>query len=371
VYGIINSNFNSDVEKSCQNTLRRWFDSNGFSRSKVNSERMSSEISRQTKPQKRRRGFWRTLLQSALQYGASVLALYVLFRFLPARQVWKTLGLLEKRLWVFAIIGYLAAHVIGATKYRLVLNMGGAQMSARNAARCYFAGLFGSLFLPSLIGGDILRIAMALRVGKSKAAVLMGSVVDRISDFTALVLLVIVGAMLVPGGLDAKNRRIFIFAIALVALAGVVALAMASLFPVGRLQFKWRRKLAQMREAGQEILRQPRTMLKALSMSVVVQLAFILLNVVLAVACGLRLPYRVWVFAWPLAKLSAAVPITQAGIGVREVALAGLLRPFGAPVALSVATGLAWDVVVVGGAIAGGIFALIVRSGPREAAASR
>jgi glycosyltransferase 2 family protein len=97
-------------------------------------------------------------------------------------------------------------------------------------------------------------------------------------------------------------------------------------------------------------------------MSLAVQLAFITLNVILAVACGLELPYRVWLFAWPLAKLSAAVPITQAGIGVREAALAALLLPFGAAPELSVATGLAWDAVVVGGAIAGGVFALVVRS---------
>ena len=163
MYGKINSNFNSDVEKNCKNTLWRGFGRNGFAPSRATSERMSSDTSGHNEAQRRRRGFWSTLLRSALQYGASVLALYVLFGFLPAGQVWKTLGLLDKRLWVFATLGYLAAHVIGAAKYRLVLNMGGAQMTVRNAARCYFAGLFGSLFLPSLIGGDILRIAMALR----------------------------------------------------------------------------------------------------------------------------------------------------------------------------------------------------------------
>jgi len=100
-------------------------------------------------------------------------------------------------------------------------------------------------------------------------------------------------------------------------------------------------------------------MLSALSMSLIVQITFIFLNVLLAEACGLNLPFRVWLFAWPLAKLSAAVPITQAGIGVREAALAALLLPFGVPAVLAVASGLAWDAVVVGGAIAGGIFALV------------
>ena len=326
---------------------------------------MTDEVKAQSAPQPL--PVWRTVLRAALQYGGSALVLYVLFRFLPAHQVLATLKRLSVQLWVLAIAGYLAAHVIGAVKYRLVLNMGGAGLSPRNAARCYFAGLFGSLFLPSLIGGDILRIAMALRVGRSKAAVFLGSFVDRLSDFTALVLLAAVGAILVPGGLSAKDRKIFLLVIAAAGVAGLIALGIIAFFPVRKLSIKIRRKLVRVREAGREILRQPGTMLRALSMSVVVQLAFITLNVMLAVACGLDLPFRVWLFAWPLAKLSAAVPITQAGIGVREAATAALLLPFGAEPQLSVATGLAWDAVVVGGAIAGGLFALIVGSQPDEA----
>jgi glycosyltransferase 2 family protein len=328
---------------------------------------MNADVREQPEPQPRNRPVWQTVLRSALQYGASALALYILFRFLPARHVLETLRRLSLQIWLVALAGYLCAHVIGAVKYRLVLNAGGAGLSARNAARCYFAGLFGSLFLPSLIGGDILRIAMALRVGRSKAAVLLGSFVDRLSDLTALLVLAAIGAVLVPGGLNERDRHIFLWVIAAGAAASVVMLAIVVLFPVMLLPFRVRRKLVRLREAGREVLQQPRTMLRALTMSVAVQLAFITLNVMLAVACGLELPYRVWLFAWPLAKLSAAVPITQAGIGVREAALAALLLPFGAAPELSVATGLAWDAVVVGGAIVGGIFALVVRNKAYEA----
>jgi uncharacterized membrane protein YbhN (UPF0104 family) len=328
---------------------------------------MNGDVSEKTELQPRKRPVWQTVLRSTLQYGASALALYVLFRFLPARHVLDTLRKLSLEIWLIALAGYLGAHIIGAVKYRLVLNMGGAGLSARNAARCYFAGLFGSLFLPSLIGGDILRIAMALRVGRSKAAVLLGSFVDRLSDLTALLLLAAIGAALVPGGLNERDRHIFLWVVAAGAAVCVVGLAIVALFPVRMLRFGIRRKLVRLREAGREILQQPRTMLRALTMSLAVQIAFITLNVMLAVACGLELPYRVWLFAWPLAKLSAAVPLTQAGIGVREAALAALLLPFGAAPELSVATGLAWDAVVVGGAIAGGVFALIVRNKQNDA----
>jgi glycosyltransferase 2 family protein len=285
--------------------------------------------------------------------------LYLLFRLLPGRQVWNALGLLPARLWTLVLAGYLAAHVIGAMKYRLVLNLGGAGISGRQAARCYFAGLFGSLFLPSLIGGDILRMAMALRMSRSKAGVVLGSLVDRITDFTSLALLAAIGALLVPGALEERNRKIFF----IVGAAGAVCVAFAAIvvaiFPARRFSIRARRRLVRLRRAWRSILRRPSAMVRALSMSLIVQITFIFLNVQLAETCGLHLHFKVWVFAWPLAKLSAVVPVTQAGIGVREAALAALLLPFGAPAVLAVAAGLAWDAVVVGGAILSGIFALI------------
>ncbi|MGC1170324.1 MAG: lysylphosphatidylglycerol synthase transmembrane domain-containing protein, partial [Candidatus Acidiferrales bacterium] len=288
------------------------------------------------------RSWTRTALRTTLQYGGSALILYLLFRLLPGKQVWKALGLLPARLWFLVLVGYLAAHIVGATKYQLVLNLGGAGILGRQAARCYFAGLFGSLFLPSLIGGDILRMAMALRMSRSKAGVVLGSLVDRITDFTSLALLAAIGTLLVPGALNEANRKIF-FAIAVAGGVGLLIVAIVvAMFPARRFSVRTRRRFVRLRRAWRSILRRPSAMLRALGMSVIVQITFIFLNVQLAEACGLHLRYRVWLFAWPLAKLSAVVPITQAGIGVREAALAALLLPFGAPAVLAVAAGLAW-----------------------------
>jgi glycosyltransferase 2 family protein len=299
------------------------------------------------------------MVQALLQYGGSVLVLYLLFRLLPARQVWQALRLLPVRLWLLVLLGYLAAHCIGAAKYRLVLNIGGAGINVRQAVRCYFAGLFGSLFLPSLIGGDILRLAMALRVAKSRAGVVLGSLVDRMSDFAALAALAATGAALVPGSLDPRSRKIFELVGGIAILAVAIMAAVIAMLPVRRFSFRMKRRFVRLRRAVHSTMKQPGAMLRALSMSVTVQTIFIVLNVVLADACGLHLRFRVWLFAWPLAKLAAAVPITQAGIGVREAALAALLVPFGATAVLAVASGLAWDAVSISGAIAGGIFALL------------
>jgi uncharacterized membrane protein YbhN (UPF0104 family) len=85
------------------------------------------------------------------------------------------------------------------------------------------------------------------------------------------------------------------------------------------------------------------------------------LTALLAISCGLALPLRVWLFAWPLAKLAAVLPLTQGGIGVREAALVALLAPFGAPGALVLASGLVWEGIVISGGLLSGLFALIQR----------
>lgn len=303
---------------------------------------------------RKRRALW----QAVLHYAGSALALALLFRFLPGRQVLQTLEKLPAQLWVAVLAGYLATHLFGVGKYRLMINTAGAGLSYFQAARCYFAGLFGSLFLPSLIGGDLVRVTLAMRYGKTKAGVLLGSFIDRIIDFGALVLVAATGALLAPTALAPETRRVFLW-IGAAALVGLAILAIvAMLVPFRRLSFRMRRRAVSLRRAARSMAQKPRSALAALSIAFVCQLSFISLSIVLADACGLHLPFRAWLFAWPIAKLSAAIPVTQGGIGVREAALAGLLVPFGAPPALTVAAGLAWEAVVISGALLGGAFAL-------------
>jgi glycosyltransferase 2 family protein len=299
-------------------------------------------------------------LEAFLRYGGSALALVLLFHFLPGKRVWDALRAMPPRLWIAVLAGYLGAHCIGIAKWRRMVNLAGAELNVPQAARCYFAGLFGSLFLPSLIGGDLVRAGLALRLGRSKAGVLLGSFLDRVVDFAALALLALAGAVLVPGALGERSRHIFML-LGAAALAGaVIVVAAIVLLPVGKFSFRVRRQMARLRRAGRSMAARPVAIASNLSLALAAQLVFIYLSMLLAEACGLILPFRTWLFAWPLAKLSAALPVTQGGIGVREAALAALLLPFGAPAVLTVAAGLAWEAIAVSGAIVSGAMSLVL-----------
>ena len=100
--------------------------------------------------------------------------------------------------------------------------------------------------------------------------------------------------------------------------------------------------------------RRPWLTLAVLALSLAMQTGLIVLSAWLGVGCGLHLPARAWLFAWPLAKLSGFVPVTLAGIGSRELVLPALLAPFGADPGAAASVGLARDAVLITGCLAGG-----------------
>ena len=299
---------------------------------------------------------WRSV---ALRIAGTIIALAVLFHFLPVGELWRTMRRISPAAWLTVLAAYLAAHCIGIFKWRLMVNLAGAGLSLPTAARCYFAGLFGNVFLPSLIGGDVIRAGLALRLGRSKAGVLLGSLLDRMLDVTALVIVAATGVLLVPGQLDPQLAggvwRFVIFA----AAGGVVALGLlvAMLWLARRrLSYRSRRRIAKLRRAGRKMARQPLRVALALGLGITLQLSFVLLMSRIAAECGLFVSFLGWMFAYPLAKLAALLPLTQGGIGVREAALATLLLPFGAAPVLTVAAGLVWEtVVIVAGLLAGAL----------------
>jgi glycosyltransferase 2 family protein len=297
---------------------------------------------------------------------AAFAVLGILFHFLPFAVLWQAIQRLT--IWQFAaiLLGYLLAHCVGVAKWRMVVNAAGAQLDFRTSGQCYAGGLFGALFLPSIIGGDVVRLAVGLKRSPNPAAVLAGNVADRFLDMGAQGSLILLGVLLLPGAvpasLEVQARKGVLIAVAL----GIVGLALALLLyrPLlsGR-SVRFRRRLARLRYALRAVSQRPHVLVLGWLMGVGIQLTLLLLTTRIAALCGLVLPLRQWLFAWPLAKLAALLPLTQGGIGVREAALVGLLSAFGAASDLVLATGLLWEGVIIAGGLLAGLAAFVLRRG--------
>jgi len=290
-----------------------------------------------------------------LSVSAVILALLVIA--LPFHDLVEALRRMPLWSWPVALVSYLALHLIGIAKWRLVTNTAGAGLPFRVAARAYYAGLFGNTFLPSIVGGDVVRAGVAMRAARSKSALVLGSLVDRVGDIVSLGAVAAIGAVLSPRALDDRSRAVFVSLGVMLAVAGVVGLVVVTRFPVRKLPFKVRRKLVHVRRALRATARRPQAIVAAIAMGMLLQALLVVLNYLLGLTIGIDIPLYVWLFVWPLAKISGLAPVTQGGIGVREAAQIVLFAPFGVPGAMALAVGLVFEAIIIIGGLAGGLIA--------------
>jgi uncharacterized protein (TIRG00374 family) len=298
----------------------------------------------------------------ALRWIAALIVLGALLHFLPLKMVRSAIARVPPIYFFAALLGYLLAHAVGVLKWRMVVNAAGAQLDFATSLQCYGGGLFGTLFLPSIVGGDVIRLAVGLRRSPRPAAVITGNVVDRFIDVTAQAGLVATGLALLPGSLPHSLQsiatRTLLAAVAIGVALLLIVFFLRGVFLRGR-SIRFRRRLARLRHALRSVSARPHILFAGWLAGTAIQSTFLLLTAWLATACGLQLPLRVWLFAWPLAKLAALLPLTQGGIGVREAALVALLAPFGAAGTLVLAAGLVWEGVTVTGGIVAGLSAFV------------
>ncbi|HSC45680.1 MAG TPA: lysylphosphatidylglycerol synthase transmembrane domain-containing protein, partial [Candidatus Acidoferrum sp.] len=301
---------------------------------------------------------------------AALAVFAILFHFLPVGPLRAALARVPPIRFGIILFFYLCAHTIGIFKWRMIVNAAGSRLDVPTSAQCYLGGLFGTLFLPSIIGGDVIRMAVGLRRSPRPAAVLAGNVVDRCLDVTAQATLVFLGLILLPGSLPAQfaalARRVLLIA-AFVAIALLILIATLRKPLLSGRSRRFRRRLARFRYAFQAVRQRPQVVIFGWTLGVLIQGSFIVLNALLAISCGLFLPLRVWIFAWPLAKVAALLPLTQGGMGIREAALVALLLPFGATSALTLASGLIWEGVIIAGGLISGLAAFALRRTIKEA----
>jgi glycosyltransferase 2 family protein len=315
------------------------------------------------------RGWWFIILR----WAAALVVLGLLLHFLPVAPLRAAIARVPVSIFFVVLLGYLLAHGIGVLKWRMVVNAAGAELDFLTSAQCYAGGLFGTLFLPSIVGGDVVRLAVGLRRSPRPAAVLTGNLVDRCLDVASQGGLVLLGLVLapeldlVPDELEGKLESAFVVVAAALIVLLAVMFRLRKKILAGR-SVRFRRRLARLRHALRSVSKRPRVLVLGWVLGTSVQTSFLLLTVLLAEYCGLKLPLTVWLFAWPLAKLVAVLPLTQGGIGLREAALVALLSPLGAPGPLVLAAGLVWEaVVIVGGLIAGAVALALRRRGERPA----
>jgi glycosyltransferase 2 family protein len=294
-------------------------------------------------------------LRPWIRFGVSAGILAILLRFIPAQELVASFRRVPRGIVLLGIVVVVTGHVASALKWRLLQGSSSTRPPIRAALRAHFYGVLANLWLPSLAGGDLIRAGLMFKESGRPAIVAVASLVDRLADTVALVSLAFAG-LLLAGTPTENGWRVLGLVLSALAVFGVL-LFVAYRYLRSRPQHH---RLSAVADAVQLMARHPMRVLVALTTSLAVQTAFVLVAASFGRALGMQAPLRAWLMAWPLAKLAAVVPISAAGIGVREAALVMLMRPFGDSAGLVMAAGLLWQGMLVAAGVLGYVLFSVV-----------
>lgn len=291
-----------------------------------------------------------------LKITVSVGLLTVIFVVLPWSDVRQAVARMSAGVWIGVLAGFLAGHRLGVVKWRRLINAGRASLSAFDAVRCYAAGLFANLCLPSIIGGDVLRAALAARATGRPEATVLGSIADRIVDIVALSVILASGAFFARNALPEWGTGVVVAGLLLGAIGLFAGLPLVLRMKLARWPRRLRRPVGRSLVALRYLMRDRRSALLAASISFSMQGGFVLLNAWIGRSIGIDIPLPVWFFVWPLAKLAGLIPISLGGLAVRDATLGALLVPLGVPLATGIVASLIWQSVLIAAGLLGGLF---------------
>lgn len=282
--------------------------------------------------------------------GSAALLTYLAWR-TDWRQVTEAFAHVRWAFWLLAFVLYCGTQVVSGIRWRLFARPLGFERSLGHYVAYYFIGMFFNLFLPTSVGGDVVRVWYLDGKSGRRSAAFLSVILDRGSGLLMLVALACVGTITSPIKLPPQVVW-SVGALAVAAAVGVGCLPLAlrwlgtesrspseaSASPL--LRFGLERSRSGQVDLVRRCLRDPGLLLVTTLLSVVVQSANVVLVWLIGWGMGAPIPASYYWVLVPVVTLVTLLPISLNGMGVREGATVLLLAPVG--IASATALSLAW-----------------------------
>ena len=248
-------------------------------------------------------------------------------------------------LWLAAaLVVTFGAVVLSALRWQRVLAALDLDGRIPTLVRHHLAGLFVSSFLPSTVGGDVLRVTRLSAANGEAPGTFASVVLERLTGWIVLPVITLVALAINPGlfGADRNARFALLIAVVTLTLLAVVLWAVGHPRIGGRLTSNagWRRFAGAVHFGLDRLRHRPGDAASVLITGFAYQLAIVLAAFLAAEALGLHIgPTAVLAFV-PAIAIVQVLPITVGGLGVREGAFALFLVPLGVPEEKALALGL-------------------------------
>lgn len=247
-----------------------------------------------------------------LRIGLSVCLLAWLISQTKQDDLLETILNLSFYAWAIAFLMYLASQVISSIRWYFLAHALDFTGPWSAYLKYYFVGLYFNLFLPTSVGGDMLKMHFISRGEPKKLRATYSLVADRLFGLAAMLLLG-AGAVLIGQGILPHYFEHLLCVAGICVIASLLGLPMAYKL-LGSAWPEIGKRLAVFLVFWEK----PKALFAALSLSLVLQVLGMGAVVLLAKDMGLGPPVAFYFAAFPLVAIITILPISFNGIGIRE-----------------------------------------------------
>jgi uncharacterized membrane protein YbhN (UPF0104 family) len=261
-------------------------------------------------------------------------------------------GQLRLELWLAALGLYLATQAASSLRWQLLARPLGFEQPLWRYAAFYFIGMYFNLFLPTSVGGDVVR-AWYLDAGSGRRLnAFLSVLVDRLTGLLMLLALACVAVGLSPVPLQA-----WIIA----SVWGTAACAGMGLVALPRLR-RWTDRFDRLRRLAEGVhlcFDRPRLLLATTGLALVVQAANVVLVWLVGLAVAAPVPAAYYWVMVPMVSLLTVLPVSLNGMGVREGGVLLFLAPLGVAEGTALTLSFLWFSVFTAASLLGGFVYLV------------
>ena len=266
-------------------------------------------------------------VMAVVRWGGTVIAIGVMV-YILSKVGWKeAIDSFKGIPWWFFFIALLLGFISRFStwvRWHTLLAASEEKIEAKTSLKLTFAGLFASNVLPSTIGGDVVRLAGAVRVGLSVALSTASLVVDRLVGMSGMALALPFALKFLPL-LQAKSSE--------------GAFAFASAIGFFSKIWNWLKKtISSTLESLQYWLKQPLSLAKSLGFTLIHQVCIYLIIKLFINAMGEDMSILTIAGLWSLTYFITLLPVSINGLGLQEVTVTNLFSALGG---ISIQTSLA------------------------------
>jgi uncharacterized membrane protein YbhN (UPF0104 family) len=317
----------------------------------------------------RARGILLTLVKLAI----STALIAVLFSRIDATRLWATARSASPLWLATAVIIYFGMILASAWRWGVLLNAQGIHLSFARLTGSFLVATFFNNFLPSNIGGDVVRVTDTASAAGSKTLAATVVLIDRGIGLLGLVLIAALGAtagprLLAQGpGLGAPALWAgFIIASSLACTLVLVPHALPRLLrPLRILHPEWvDERLGRLRDALDRFRTVPASLVGCFAGAVVVQAALVGFYVCIARSMHIPIGIPELAFVVPISLIIQMIPISVNGFGVREATFGFYFTRLGLSLESALLVSFVGAALIMLLSLVGGLTYLLRRSAP-------